>query len=141
MSLLSKRLGLAALAFALFLGACGPRLSSPAIKTPAGGETEKGQVFVQETSLEIMESYPIQAALAVRGDLPTPCDELAWEVGETDEQGRVPVSLFSRSTLQEDQGCIQVLAPFEVRIPLGAFEGGSYRVLLNGELVAEFQAP
>ena len=113
--------------------------SSPS-STPAptlGGAMRQGPIYVDEVELVMMESFPVQVRLILRGSLPNPCSSLAWEVEEPDPQGRIAVQAYS---LQEaDLACIQVLEPMEESIPLGAFTQGSFSVWLNGERVSEFE--
>ena len=69
------------------------------------------------------------------GSLPTPCDRLAWDV-QQDSDG-IAVSLWSES--DEDVFCASVLAPFEVSIPLGAFETADLALTLNGDDIGRVQ--
>ena len=109
-------------------------------KTPGstndGGMT-RGPVFIDEVELVILESFPVQIELVIRGALPTPCASLEWLVEDPDDQGRIQVEAFSL----QDPGidCIQVLQEMEERLPIGSYSGGSYSVWLNGELVGEFE--
>jgi inhibitor of cysteine peptidase len=97
----------------------------------------QGPIYVDEVELVMMESFPVQVRLILRGSLPNPCSSFAWEVAEPDSQGRIAVQAYS---LQEtDLACIQVLEPMEESIPLGAFTQGNFSVWLNGELVSEFE--
>ena len=113
--------------------------SSPS-STPVpatGGALRQGPIYVDEVELVMMESFPVQVRLILRGSLPNPCSSLAWEVEEPDSQGRIVVQAYS---LQEaDLACIQVLEPMEESVPLGAFTQGSFSVWLNGERVTEFE--
>jgi len=97
----------------------------------------QGPIYVDEVELVMMESFPVQVRLILRGSLPNPCSSFAWEVEEPDSQGRIAVQAYS---LQEaDLACIQVLEPMEESIPLGAFTQGNFSVWLNGERVSEFE--
>jgi inhibitor of cysteine peptidase len=97
----------------------------------------QGPIYVDEVELVMMESFPVQVRLILRGSLPNPCSSFAWEVVEPDSQGRIAVQAYS---LQEaDLACIQVLEPMEESIPLGAFTQGNFSVWLNGERVSEFE--
>jgi len=110
--------------------------SSTPVPTTGGG-LRQGPIYVDELELVMMESYPVQVRLILRGSLPNPCSSFAWEVEEPDSQGRIVVQAYS---LQEaDLACIQVLEPLEESIPLGAFTQGKFSVWLNGERVAEFE--
>lgn len=119
------------------LAACAPA-AGVATDQPQGGA-----VYIGSAELLIMESYPVQIALRVTGDLPTPCHSFnyAYQIGSPDDRFRVNVSAWSES--DPAAFCVQVLEPFEVSIPI-SMEGaadGAYSVWLNGELVGEFSYP
>jgi hypothetical protein len=97
---------------------------------------QPGPAYVDETEILMMESYPVQVALLVRGSLPTPCHQLTWEVAEPTAQGVIHVRLYSLA--DPELSCIQVLEAFEESIPLGEFTEGTFEVMLNGERVGEF---
>lgn len=101
-----------------------------------GGMT-RGPVFIDEVELVILESFPVQIELVIRGALPTPCASLEWSVEDPDAQGRIQVEAFSLQDPTID--CIQVLEEIEERLPIGSYSEGSYSVWLNGELVGEFE--
>lgn len=105
---------------------------------PVPGEENmsRGSLVIRESHLQIMESYPLQIALDIQGELPSPCHHLRAEVSEPDDQGRIQVELYSLS--DPEVICIQVLEPFETNLSLGSYPDGSYTVWLNGELVGEF---
>ena len=100
------------------------------------GELLRGPVYVDEAELAILESFPVQVELVIRGALPTPCARLEWTAEPPDEQGRILVEAYS---LQDTAlACIQVLQDMEERLPIGSYSEGSYSVWLNGERVGEF---
>jgi hypothetical protein len=80
-----------------------------------------------------LESYPVQIMLHVTGWLPNPCSDAAWEIDETDPKV-VEVELYA--VAQDVEACIQVLAPFDVNIPLGAVEGR--QIIVNGEDASQY---
>ena len=102
------------------------------------GNLTRGEVFIDRSELLIMESYPIQVALALGGSLPTPCNQLRVVAKPPDEQNRIQISVYS--VIDPEQACVQVLEPFEANIGLGSFPTGHYSVWLNGEQVGEFDA-
>ena len=97
----------------------------------------RGPVYINETELLILESFPVQIELVIRGALPTPCASLEWLVEAPDDQGRIQVEAFSLQDPAID--CIQVLKEMEERLAIGSYSEGSYSVWLNGELVGEFE--
>ena len=94
--------------------------------------------FVESSEVLILESYPLQFTLAIKGDLPTPCHKLRIVANPPDPEKRIMVKVYSLVDLKTT--CIAVLEPFEVNYPLGSFPAGSYSVWVNGEKVAEIQS-
>jgi hypothetical protein len=112
---------------------------SPLEPIPGEAGMERGEVFVDEAQLLTMESYPPQYVLQVSGSLPTPCHKLRANISEPDSQNQINVELYS--LVDPSVACIQVLEPFQTGINLGLLSQGNYIVLMNGEQVAEIQAP
>ena len=112
---------------------------SPLDPLPGEAGMDRGQVFVDETQLLVMESFPPQYLLQVSGSLPTPCHSVRASISEPDAQNQINVEVFS--LVDPSVACVQVLEPFQTGINLGSFPQGSYTVLLNGEQVAEIEAP
>lgn len=104
------------------------------VPTDAGG-SEFDPVYVDHAEIVYLESYPVQGALVVTGTLPTPCHEVAFDV--TLSTDRIDVLLWSDA--DPEAICAQVLAPFEVTVPLGAFEQADVLVSLGGEAVGRLQ--
>ena len=99
----------------------------------------RGEVFIDEMQILTMESFPPQFLLQISGSLPTPCHHLRADMSEPDAQNRIMVEVYSLT--DPDTACIQVLEPFQQGINLGSLPQGSYTVLVNGEQVAEIEAP
>lgn len=113
-----------------------PGNRSPLDPIPGEESMIRGTVTINKSDLLIMESYPLQIALEVEGELPSPCHYLRAEVSEPEAQNRIQVDLYSLS--DPEVVCIQVLEPFTTNISLGSFQDGNYTVWLNGEQVGEF---
>jgi len=103
---------------------------------PGDKNLVRGAVYLRETALFILESYPMQVMLELEGDLPTPCHTLRATVSEPDGQNRIMVELYS--LVNPGVACIQVLDPFDVKVSLGHFTEGAYTVWVNGEQVEDF---
>jgi hypothetical protein len=101
----------------------------------------RGNAYVGEANLLIMESYPVQVALSVSGDLPTPCNEFRYQIDQPDAENRIFVEVYS--VIDPGMICTQVLEPFaeSISIPVQDLPDGTYTVYLNGELVGEFSYP
>ncbi|MBF8257317.1 MAG: hypothetical protein HW375_2224 [Anaerolineales bacterium] len=93
-------------------------------------------LLVEVDSVEMLqlESYPVQLVLHVEGWLPNPCSTAGWEL-DTSGAGEILVELYA--VPDGSEACIQVLAPFEVSIPLGSEPAGGLRIVLNGAVVAQ----
>lgn len=98
---------------------------------PGDDLLDRGTVFVEESGILILESYPPQFMLHLTGSLPTPCHELRAVVSEPDQDSRINVELYS--VTDPSAICAQVLVPFEANLPLGSYTEGSYPVTINGE--------
>jgi hypothetical protein len=105
---------------------------------PGDSGFTRGEAFIDSSDLLIMESNPIQVALALKGNLPTPCNKLRVVASPPDEQNRIQVEVYS--VIDPDQMCAQVLEPFEANVNLGSFPSGHYIVWVNEEKVGEFDA-
>jgi len=105
---------------------------------PGDSNFSRGNVFIDSSDLLIMESYPVQIALVLKGALPTPCNQLRVVASPPDEQNRIQVEVYS--VIDPAQTCIQVLEPLDVNVGLGSFPTGHYSVWVNGEMVGEFDA-
>lgn len=119
----------------LILSACTEGMAAPE-PTREPKSNNQGQVFIESSEIVVRESYPMQVSLILRGNLPTPCHELTWEVSDSNKDNEIHVLL--RAEADADAICIQILEPFEVDIPLGDFTENGYSVWVNGEKVGEF---
>lgn len=113
-------------------------MENPFSAQPGDSKLTRGNVFLQESSLVIRESYPPQISLNLSGDLPTPCHQLRAEVSAPDTDNKINVDVYS--VVDPNLACIQVLEPFEESIDLGTFPSGHYSVWVNGESVGEFDS-
>ena len=94
-----------------------------------------GRLAVEVDSVEMLqlEIFPVQLMLHVEGWLPNPCSTAGWEL-DSPGAGEILVELYA--VPDGSDACIEVLAPFEVSIPLGAEPAGGLRIVLNGEVVS-----
>jgi hypothetical protein len=140
------------------LNACKPAISTPVINEPtaqsktvtpqvnkpvpdstptsANPNLVHGNVFLDLTELLTLESYPLQFTLVLKGNLPTPCDQLQVEASPPDLENKILVDVYSIT--EADKICAQVLEPFEENFPLGSFPAGHYTIWVNGKQIAEF---
>lgn len=109
---------------------------SPFAPQPGDENLTRGNVFIDEASLVIRESYPPQVSLSIRGGLPTPCHQLRVEIASPDQENNIRAEAYS--VVDPNMICTQVIKSFQEYIDLGTFPSGHYSVWLNGEVVGEF---
>jgi len=116
----------------------GPEL--PPIYAPRAGDEKlsRGGVFIDSADILTMESYPLQFAVLLKGNLPTPCHELRLVYNKPDSQNRINLEVYSVS--DPNAICAQVLQSFEQNVYLGSYPSGHYTVLVNGEQLGEFDS-
>lgn len=88
--------------------------SSPGVLANATGDSP---FYLEEVSVRVAESFPVQLFLDVSGSAPTPCHFVAYVVEKDDDT--IAVTITSQSS---EQACAQVLDPRQVVIPLGPSE-------------------
>lgn len=112
----------------------------PPIYAPRPGDDQllRGEVYLDSADLLTMESYPLQFALVLKGNLPTPCHEIRVVYNEPDADNKINLEVYS--VADPDAVCAQMLRPFEQNVSLGSFPSGHYTVWVNGEQVTEFDA-
>ncbi len=106
---------------------------------PQDGDSDmvRGVSYIDVVTVDLLESDPVQVNLNLIGNLPTPCHEIRVIVYDVEEDGTIPVRVY---TLQDpDAMCIQVLEPFEISLSLGEFTDGDYSVVINGEQAVDFR--
>ena len=95
------------------------------------GEMPEGLATVESLDVVMLMSFPLQVHLEVQGYLPNPCTE----IGEIQTERDGYTFEVTIPTLR-DPGvdCIQVIADFEVNIPLDVYglPAGDYQVKVNG---------
>jgi hypothetical protein len=118
--------------------AVGSEVLDPSSDGPNEGTGIKGMAWVDfdSTKIVVKESYPMQVEIIVYGDMPSPCHEIRWEVGDPDENKVIHVTVYSE--IDPSETCAQLLEPFDQVIPLGDFEDTGYRIWINDYEVGGF---
>jgi hypothetical protein len=117
-------------------GSNGSEVDQPFAPQEGDQDLERGEVQIEEMELMIMESYPVQISLHLKGNLPTPCHQLRAKVSEADKEGKVNIDVYS--VTDPEQMCAQVLESFEENIPLGSYKEQGVSFWVNGEKVGEY---
>lgn len=112
--------------------------AKPYMPQPDDVKLSRENVFIEEKGLLIRESYPLQIALEISGNLPTPCHQLRAKIAEPDAENKINMDVYT--VVDPNMLCTQVLKPFSENIELGTFPGGHYSVWVNGELAGEFDS-
>ena len=128
--------------WAFFRGECQPGEDQSSIVGTLPEGAIAGNAFVNEASLMIAESFPVQIFITITGDLPDPCHSLLVEIAEPDRDDQIHITVSSYQADSELM-CIQVLEPFEERIslPTENLPDGSYTIFVNGEEIGSFNYP
>ena len=147
--MLKNKIGLIViLVLAILISACGglPNKGNGPVLPPneQGTPSEnlvRGEVYINEAQVLILESYPVQIMLNVKGELATPCDMLRVEVASPNDDNEIHVEMYSEVDFLVS--CIAKTEPFEenVSVPMAGAADGDYTVWLNGEKVGEFSYP
>ncbi len=106
---------------------------------PGDENLNRGSVFIDAADLLLLESYPVQVRLNIKGSLPTPCNALRVIISPPDDQNQIHLEAYSLA--DPDLVCTQVLEPFEASLPLGSYTEGQFSVWINGEQKGEFNLP
>lgn len=117
-----------------------PPADAPTQETLAAptGETVTGVALVDGVEVNILESFPVQVNLLVRGNLPDGCTSLDQVI--TEREGNA-FSVNITTIRPADLVCTQALVPFEEIIPLDVLNlpAGTYTVTVNATVTAEFE--
>jgi hypothetical protein len=107
---------------------------------PSDDKLRRDPAFVEleNSSLVIMESYPIQVNAILNGNLPDPCHQLRAVVTPANADNIINLEVYS--VADPSQACITVIEPFTATIPLGSYSGAHYIVTVNGEVLGEFDS-
>jgi len=109
---------------------------SPLDPIPGEATMKRGEVTIEKSEVLLLESYPVQVTLSLKGTLPTPCYHLRAKISRPDTENRIQVEVYS--LYDPTEICIQMLQAFDTSIPLGSYPAGSYTVWLNGSKIGEF---
>ena len=106
---------------------------------PGDEQMLEGNVYIDSMELLTLESFPPQFRLHITGSTPTPCHQLRVAVEEPNDVGKILVKIYSVSDPQAI--CIQVLAPFDISIPINVGVAGTFTVIANGQDLGTIEVP
>tara|TARA_R110001592_G_scaffold5923_4_gene32274 strand:+ start:1159 stop:1620 length:462 start_codon:yes stop_codon:yes gene_type:complete len=99
------------------------------------GGLEKSLATITETSVNVLQTTPVQVQLEVSGYMDTPCVQLETAVTR---RGDVFYVVFAQTPLQTLVACAQVIEPFErvVALDVSDLGLGDYTVQVNNQSIA-----
>ncbi len=116
------------LAFGLFISACQPD-DDPVIDEYSYGEN----AILDSIEVILLESFPVQAQVIVKGNLPDGCTEL-HEITVEKEGDQFVLTIHTRKPTG-DVACTEALVPFEetVDLDIEGLEAGTYTVIAQDQ--------
>jgi hypothetical protein len=106
---------------------------------PGDADLQRGNVYLDQSEVLLLESFPPQVAVHLVGNLPTPCHSLRVAVKEPDAENKIHLDVYS--VVAGDVVCAEVLQPLDQTIVLGTYPAGQYSVLVNGTQIGEVALP
>ena len=94
---------------------------------PQQGERELA--YITDVQPVVRESWPLQLAVIIAGELRDGCQDLAWELTPDGTTYRISVWQVQQAT---EMACTMALVPFETQIELGTSETEDFTVIVNG---------
>ena len=94
---------------------------------PQRGERE--QASITHVQRVVRESWPLQLAVIIAGELRDGCQDLAWEMTPDGTTYRISVWQVEKVT---EMACTMAIVPFETQIELGTSETEDFTVIVNG---------
>ena len=107
-----------------------------AAPVPADDSLAVGMVFLDVMALVKAGPY---MDLHLVGSTPTPCHAVRARVHAPDSENLIVVDVYS--VYDPQAVCAQMIAPFDIQVPLGLALFGTFTVAVNGNFVGEFSAP
>ncbi|WP_094228908.1 hypothetical protein [Methanolobus psychrotolerans] len=99
----------------------------------SNGKYIYGNSVVEETDIRILESFPVQVHVIVKGYLPDGCTQIDEENVEFDDIGNI-FAIDITTKRPADAMCTEAIVPYETTIALDVYglEKGIYIVDVNG---------
>ena len=94
------------------------------------------QLDLANSRLVMNPTEPVQAVAILTGSNPDPCHSLRVIVTPADAQSMINLEVYS--LVDPTLPCVTVLSEFSASIPLGGYAAGVYSVVVNGELLDQF---
>lgn len=100
----------------------------------SGGTTS---LYIENTEILTLESFPVQVNLVVSGNFPDGCTSIGTV---TQERTGETFNITITTNRPPDQMCTAVLVPFQetIKLDVAGLKAGTYTVNLNGKLVDTF---
>ena len=130
---LPRSLALSLLAALALLAACGTPAPATGGDTAGDQPVTGGLATVESIDILILESFPVQVMVVVRGSLPDSCTEIDRVSRELDAQTNT-FSIEISTARPPEATCAHVIGSFEENIALEVYglPAGTYTVDVNG---------
>ncbi|MBL8152308.1 MAG: hypothetical protein JNN15_20475, partial [Blastocatellia bacterium] len=93
-------------------------------------------VTLESKEIVVLESFPQQYKLVLKGHLPTVCHHL--RVFETQSKGnRIDINVYS--VVEPSSVCVMIVAPFEAKIDLNRYPVGFYSAWVNNKKIGDIE--
>jgi len=113
-----------------------PGFENPYAPQPGDEQLTRGKALLDSADLVTMEIFPIQVAVMLKGNLPTPCHNLRVVINSPDAGNNIKLEVYT--VVDPNVECSQVLQSFEANLTLGSFPPNHYMVWVNGKHVGDF---
>lgn len=93
---------------------------------------QPGRAQVDEITIQILESFPVQVEAVIKGNLPDSCTDIDQVEQRFDSEE--DTFWIEIKTVRTGEACAQVLTPFEETVPLEVYglPAGTYTVDVSG---------
>ncbi len=115
-----------------------PTINNPYASQPGDERLQQAGVVLNSADLVFTSSNPVEAAVILSGDLPSPCHNLRAVVNPPGDQGNIVIELYS--VVNSNSTCDPVFQAFQAKLTIGNLLPGHYTVWVNGIQAGQFDA-
>jgi hypothetical protein len=109
--------------------------NNPYAPLPGDARLQIDTVYLNSSELQTVSTFPPEYMLVLQGSLPTPCHALRVKISPSEETNTLTINVYS--VTDSNTVCTQVLQPFSAEVPIRNLIPIRYKVVLNGEEIAE----
>lgn len=109
--------------------------NNPYAPLPGDAQLQTDTAYLDSSELQTISTFPPEYLLVLQGSLPTPCHALRVQISPSEETNTLTIDVYS--VTDPNAVCTQVLQPFNAEVPIRNLIPIRYKVVLNGEEIAE----